>query len=70
MTAQFKPRNFLESVRMNARREAEDAPRELRVIETKDQSGRVITTFEGSPKMWMRDFASPSRWVVGIKTKF
>jgi hypothetical protein len=41
----------------------------LRKIETKDQSGRTITSWEGHPSTWMKDFASPPRRLTAINTK-
>ena len=43
-------------------------PPELKEIQTKDAAGRVITTFEGSPSAWMRQFSVPPRRLVMIKT--
>jgi hypothetical protein len=78
------PRIYLESVlnaaqveraakrMLDERRATGQEPEQkyLKTIETKDQSGRTITTFEGSPSVWMSDFAAPPRRVVGIKTRF
>ena len=41
----------------------------LKEIKIKDYTGRVITEFEGSPKAWMRQFSSPPRRVVSIRTR-
>jgi hypothetical protein len=41
---------------------------ELKEIRTKDGAGRVITTFEGSPSMWLRQFAVNPKRVTRIKT--
>jgi hypothetical protein len=39
-------------------------------IQTKDYTGRIITTFEGSPKTWMRQFeGNPPRRVASIRTR-
>jgi hypothetical protein len=47
-----------------------EAPPELKVIQIKDQSGRTITSFEGKPSMWMREFAQPQmRRVKSIRTR-
>ena len=46
-----------------------EAPPELKVIQTKDATGRVITTFEGHPSSWMREFAAPPRRVRSIRTR-
>jgi hypothetical protein len=42
---------------------------ELRKIETRDQSGRVITTWEGSPSAWLRNFMSEPKRLVGFNTR-
>jgi hypothetical protein len=42
---------------------------ELREVKTKDLTGRVISTFEGSPSAWLRQFADPPRRVVSMKTR-
>ena len=47
-----------------------EAPKELKVIVTKDGAGRPITTFEGSPRSWMQAFMPPSlRKVRSIRTR-
>jgi hypothetical protein len=47
-----------------------EAPPELKVIQTKDQSGRIIYSFEGKPSMWMREFAQPNtQRVKSIRTR-
>jgi hypothetical protein len=46
-----------------------EAPKELKVIQTKDQSGRTITSFDGSPRAWMDQFGAPSRRVKSIRTR-
>ena len=48
----------------------EDLPG-LKAISTRDQSGRIITTFEGTPKAWMtfHGFTSPKRRLVGINSR-
>jgi hypothetical protein len=82
MTAQTKPRNLLEAtmLELSVRRAAEkiaqeqravveaEAPKALKQIDTRDQSGRVITTFEGRAS-WLRDFAPEPKRVVSIKTR-
>jgi hypothetical protein len=50
------------------RAELLEAP-QLKEVRVKDQTGRTITTFEGTPNMWMRDFAAPSRRVSSIRTR-
>jgi hypothetical protein len=48
---------------------SEDIPG-LKAIHTKDQSGRTITTFEGSPRAWMNQFGAPTlRRVKSIRTR-
>jgi hypothetical protein len=78
------PRNYLETVlnasqveraarRILEERHAtaqQEAPKFLREINKRDHAGRTITTFEGSPGMWMSQFAAPPRKVVSIQTKF
>jgi hypothetical protein len=44
-------------------------PFELKEIRTKDHSGRVITSFEGHPLMWMQDFMPTPRRVVSMRTR-
>jgi hypothetical protein len=47
-----------------------EAPPELKIIQTKDQAGRTITTFEGHPRDWMREFMQPQiRRVASIRTR-
>jgi hypothetical protein len=38
-------------------------------VETRDQSGRVITTFEGNCGAWMNDFSMAPKKIVSIKTR-
>jgi hypothetical protein len=78
-----QPKNLLEwSVNeASARRTAEriiaeqrqrataDAPPMLKEVRIKDQAGRVITSFEGSPSAWMQEFGMPLKRVVAINTK-
>jgi hypothetical protein len=45
------------------------ARKELRKIEVKDQSGRVITLWEGSPRLWMQYFSMALKKVVAINTR-
>jgi hypothetical protein len=40
----------------------------LREVRTKDGAGRVITTFEGRPSAWLRQFGCNPKRVTGIKT--
>lgn len=47
----------------------DDDDDELREIKTRDQSGRIITSFEGSPRSWMKDFSQPPKRLVRIKTR-
>ena len=47
---------------------SEDIPG-LKAIHTKDQSGRTITSFEGSPRAWMNQFAGTPRRVGSIRTR-
>jgi hypothetical protein len=42
---------------------------ELCKIETRDASGRVITTFEGNCSAWLNDFSMVPKRVISIKTK-
>ena len=46
-----------------------EAPPELKVIQTKDATGRIITTFAGHPSTWMREFSSEPRRARSIRTK-
>jgi hypothetical protein len=41
----------------------------LRKSETRDQSGRVITTFEGNCSAWMNDFSMMPKKIISIKTR-
>lgn len=41
----------------------------LRPIVTTDDTGRRITTFAGTPRAWMRQFAAPRRQLIGIKNR-
>jgi hypothetical protein len=82
MTAQTKPRNLLEatmlefSVRRAAERIAQEQravaeaaqPPTMKEVHIKDQSGRTITSFEGSA-IWLRDFAMEPKRVISITTK-
>jgi hypothetical protein len=47
---------------------AEKLP-ELKKIETKDASGRVITTWEGTTGAWLRDFMSDPKKLTGFNTR-
>lgn len=80
MTAQ--PKNYLKTIlaaRQAQERAAEimnqqpqavvDGSRTLREVKTRDQSGRVITEFEGSPSAWLNDFAAEPRRLVKINTR-
>jgi hypothetical protein len=46
-----------------------EAPSALKEIRTKDASGRVISTYEGHPMDWMKQFSSPPQRIVTIKTR-
>jgi hypothetical protein len=35
----------------------------------RDQSGRVITTYTGSPRAWMSQFAATPRRLAGINSR-
>jgi hypothetical protein len=83
MTAQ--PKNLLEyhlneaSARLTAQKlsdaarakveRAVDAEPTLRTVVHKDQSGRTITEFTGSPRAWMQDFGMVPKRVIAINTK-
>jgi hypothetical protein len=41
----------------------------LRKVETRDRSGRVITTFEGNCGAWMNDFSMVPKKIISIKTR-
>jgi hypothetical protein len=83
MTAQTRPRNLLETTMLEAsvRRAVEKIaqeqravveavlPKALKQIDTKDQSGRTITTFEGDPSVWLNDFAMVPKKVISINTR-
>jgi hypothetical protein len=66
---ELSARRAAEKIAAEQRAAAEtEAPRALRQIDTRDQSGRVITTFEGRAS-WLRDFAPEPKQVVSIKTR-
>jgi hypothetical protein len=46
-----------------------EAPPELKEIIEKDITGRKISTFEGRPSTWLRQFANPPQKIVTIKTR-
>jgi hypothetical protein len=54
--------------RAQQQQQVADQQPQLRQIDTRDQSGRVITTFEGRAS-WLRDFAPEPKRVVSIKTR-
>jgi hypothetical protein len=37
--------------------------------DSRDQAGRTISEFEGSPRSWMKDFMQEPRQVTAIKTQ-
>jgi hypothetical protein len=44
-------------------------PSGLKEIQIRDYTGRIITEWEGSPRVWLDQFCSPKRRVVSIRTK-
>ena len=41
----------------------------LREIKTRDETGRTISTFHGSPRVWMSDFSMQPMRVVGLRKR-
>jgi hypothetical protein len=48
--------------------QSEDIPG-LKAIHTRDQSGRIITSFTGSPRAWMNQFSGTPRLLKSIRTR-
>lgn len=63
----MRPRNYLEAALMERRLAKEPKPLVERHI--RDQTGRIITEFDGSPMAWMAAFTQPSRRVARVKTR-
>lgn len=67
MNAPFRPPMTV-TLKLGAPLEPEPST-ELKEIKNKDHSGRTISTFTGSPGMWLRQFACHPKRITQIRTR-